>query len=596
MRHKLLALFLFISLASFGQEPRWLDYVYRTSVYPPESYLAGFSSEVDIESANISEAYKQLNQFTRNQIIESIHVSVQAETEMNITIKNTETKQLLDQSSVSFSRAKLAGLKVDNYYDSKRKIAYSFSYVSISDLVSYYRDVLSTNTEVIKKNQANADQYIDSENKDEALKLLFDSKLKLREMDEAVFTLVALGQKDYVDFVEIVGLKRSVDNSINRFFTSGAITLNSVAAFYAYGLGLQVPENSEMSVCVGMCTFKDSGLESEFSQEFMSLLAAKIASETDIQISESEEGCSHRLEGNFWDTPEEIYLVGSIVDKQGEVVGVVDKGFDKDLFNRGDLKFLPSNFDRIGEMKDVSVLPMNELYSIKTIEFLDKPLEVETRLMGEVIPDLPVRLEFLQNDQLQFTKSLMSDKEGNARYFLSGDLITNSGDFLVKAFLDAESFLDLDRSSAFYQQVIRENPLQIAQFKVEVSAPTVFVISSELSLGYPLEVPMLEPSVKSVLADMDYEFVESELDADFVLEIQAATRSGQQSGQWAYFSYLDATISFKDRRSQTEIYKRSFDNVKGGAASFELASVKAYQKAKSSIIDDLEYELLRLKQ
>ena len=92
------------------------------------------------------------------------------------------------------------------------------------------------------------------------------------------------------------------------------------------------------------------------------------------------------------------------------------------------------------------------------------------------------------------------------------------------------------------------------------------------------------------MAELDYKFIDSPEDADYIIEIEASTRKGQAS-QFAYFSYLDATISMRQVATNKEIYKYSLTSVKGGAASYELASAKAYEAAKKSIAEDLLYEL-----
>jgi hypothetical protein len=126
--------------------------------------------------------------------------------------------------------------------------------------------------------------------------------------------------------------------------------------------------------------------------------------------------------------------------------------------------------------------------------------------------------------------------------------------------------------------------------KLKVLSPTVYVNSSEMSLGQPLGIPILEPSVKNAFTELDYEFVDTETEADLILTIVAATRSAQQSGNFRT-SYLDATISLIDRKSDNEVYKKSLSSIKGTAASFELGSIKAYEKARDNFLDDLVYEL-----
>lgn len=133
---------------AFAQKdaPYWLDPYNRESKYPNNKYLVGLSSELVGKNQSLASIYKQLNQMGRNQIIESIHVNVKSETVMNISIVNTESTQLLDQNSVSVSDAELVGLKYENYYYKKKKTAFSFSYVSIQDLIEFNLDIIKTNT------------------------------------------------------------------------------------------------------------------------------------------------------------------------------------------------------------------------------------------------------------------------------------------------------------------------------------------------------------------------------------------------------------------------------------------------------------------
>ena len=119
MRTFLLLSFLsFFSGIGFAQKdaPDWVDPYKRESQYSSDRYLVGLSSELVAKGQSLAEVYKQLNQMSRNQIIESIHVNVKSETEMNISIVNTESTQLLDQNSVSISKAELVGLNFENYY------------------------------------------------------------------------------------------------------------------------------------------------------------------------------------------------------------------------------------------------------------------------------------------------------------------------------------------------------------------------------------------------------------------------------------------------------------------------------------------------
>ena len=113
MRKQLLLIaFVCFNVGVYAQKdaPFWLDPYQRESKYPADQYLIGLNSELVGKKQSLSAIYKNLNQASRNQIIESIHVNVKSETVMNISIVNTESTQLLDQNSVSISKAELVGL------------------------------------------------------------------------------------------------------------------------------------------------------------------------------------------------------------------------------------------------------------------------------------------------------------------------------------------------------------------------------------------------------------------------------------------------------------------------------------------------------
>ena len=148
-------LIIFLSLASLGtiaqKAPPWVDYANRMSKYPDRLYLVGLATEINVEKYQASTTFDRLNQIARNQIIEAIHVSIKAESQMNISVENANTDESFELNSQSASKAQLVGLKFENYYNKKKKTAYSFSYVLIQDIIDYYNDIVRTNTDIINK-------------------------------------------------------------------------------------------------------------------------------------------------------------------------------------------------------------------------------------------------------------------------------------------------------------------------------------------------------------------------------------------------------------------------------------------------------------
>ncbi len=584
----LLSVFLGIFNLAFAQKdaPYWLDPYNRESKFPNDTYIVGLSSELVGKKQPIGPIYKQLNQLSRNQIIESIHVNVKSTTEMNISIVNTESTQLLDQNSVSISKAELVGLKFENYYDKKKKTAFSFSYVSIQDLVEFNLDIIKTNTAAIDNNVALANTSINNGTKEKAIDLLFESQRKLKEINQSAVILMALDQDERIDFTKIGQMKLDVAQGTHDFFNKGALNVQELASFYAYGLQLQIGE-AGITVCKGEIGFENSGKESKFSTEFNNRILNKLSDLESVKIG--EEGCDFTFEGSFNAANNNIVMVTNFVDSKGKVRATVNNKFPYHSVEFGDLTFLPENFEYIKELSAIKLTPEQEAYEIKKVELFKYPINVVVNLNGTKLIDMPVRFSIVRDEQVEFETSITTNKIGVAQLVLNTEQIKHSGELLINAQVDVASLLDVESNAEFVRNLTVEYPLQAIQLKTAVIAPTVYVTSSEMSLGEPLGINILAPSVKNALLELDYKFLETPEGADFIIQIEAATRTGQKSV--GYFSYLDATVSMRRTDTGKEIYKNSLTSIKGAGADFKLASAKAYEKAKKTIGNDISYQL-----
>jgi len=588
---KTLLLLLLISIFSGAiaqkDAPYWLDPYQRESKYPADKFIIGLSSELVAKNQSLAAIYKQLNQLARNQIIESIHVNVKSETEMNISIVNTESTQLLDQNSVSISKAELVGLKFENYYNKKKKTAFSFSYVSIQDLIEFNLDIIKTNTAAIDKNVNLANTNIVGGNKEIAIDLLFESQLRLKEINQSAVILMALDQDERLDFNKIGQMKLDVAQGTHDFFNTGSLNVQELASFYAYGLQLQIGD-AGISVCKGNIGYENSGKESKFSAEFNKRILNKLSDLETVKIADT--GCDFTFEGTFNLANENIIMVSNFVDKNGKVKATVNNKFPMNAVQFGDLTFLPENFEYIKDLALINLVSENTGYEIKKVDLFKNPINVSVSLNGNNLIDIPISFSITRDEEVEFVTSITTSKLGVAQLVLNTDQIKHSGELLVNATIDVASLLDVEKDSKFIKNLLIENPLQAKQIKTKVLAPTVFVVSKETSLGQPLEINVLAPSVKNALVELDFKFIEAPELADYIIEIESSTRKGQ-ANQFAYFSYLDATVSMRRTDTGKEIYKSSLTSVKGPGANFSLASAAAYEKAKKTIGNDLSYEL-----
>ncbi|MEO9852264.1 MAG: hypothetical protein ABJE80_24710 [Reichenbachiella sp.] len=567
--------------------PSWLDPYQRQDQYPADSYLTGLSSELVGKNQSLADIYGQLNQLSRNQIIESVRVDVKAETEMNISIVNTESTQRLDQISVSTSEAELVGLKFENYYNKKKKLAFSFSYVSIEELINYNLDIIRVSTSEIDENIVKSQEALTSGRKGRVIELLYESQVKLNQINEAAIVLLALSQENRIDFPKIREMRSSVADLTDKALTTGKLKIGELANHLSYQLQLQLGEEP-INVCQATITFQDSGKESDFSIELRNKSLNTLGELGIAQLSESE--CQLTYEGAFDESNELATVTVNLVDATGTAKMGISTKVPMDVLDLGTTNFLPKNFKYIDVLSSIKPSHTKSDYVIKKVDLFDYPIEVDVVKGEELLADIPLAFTIKREERVEFETTLSSDKSGKASLMLNTDQLPLSGDFVLTTMIDVASLLDIPTSSGFYQKVVLDHPPYSIENKIQVIAPTVYVKSSEFSLGNERRIPILAPSVKKELAELDYQFIDTKAGADYVVEIEAATREGQRN-DIASFSYLDATVSMQDLKTGKEIYKYSVSNVKGGGADYNTADAKAYEKAKKMIANDLSYKL-----
>jgi hypothetical protein len=251
---------------------------------------------------------------------------------------------------------------------------------------------------------------------------------------------------------------------------------------------------------------------------------------------------------------------------------------------------LPENFEYIPNLSSIKLTPELDSYEIKKVELFKYPINVDATLNNESLSDIPVNFTISKDDANTFVTSISTGKTGLAELVLNTEQLDGSGDYIVDVRVDVAQLLAVDPMSEFLNTLLIEYPLRSLQLKLAVIAPTIYVNSVESSLGQPLGINILAPSVKNSLVELDYKFVDGPDEADYIINIESSTREGQ-ANQYAYFAYLDATVSMIRTDTGKEIYKNSLTSVKGAGANFDLASAKAYEKAKTTIGSDLSYQL-----
>lgn len=577
----------YVAQAQRGKAPKWLDPYQRQIDYPVGNYLTGLSSEKVKRKKGIAELYKQLNQLSRNQVIEAIRTEVSAETEMNISIVNTLASEQLTQNSSSKSDAELVGLKFENYYDRRQKLAYSFSYVSIPELAAYHRKIVTSGRDELNRNISEANTSLAEANKQRAIRLIYEIQMAFRKMEKSMKLLAALGKDMGADPDEVQDLKSAVEKLTDRVLTEGRLSVPELSSYLASQLKLQV-EPDELVVCPGTLTYGESGKESTFSQALMVQALNKLTKMEGVNRGEAP--CDFTLQGSFNETNKQAFITLNLTGQAGKSVAGISIKLPLEVMSFGDLSFLPTNFQYLRVLSEIRLVTKEAAYAIKKSELFDYPIVVSASRGERLLSDIPLKLLLSKGGRVVKEELITTDPDGKVSFLLNTEEVKRSGDYVLTGSVDTETFFDLPADSEFLQKWVQAQPPYRLERPVSILSPNVFVSSKELSMGEERSLPILAAAVKKELAELDYQFVAEAEAADFIVEINALTRRGQQT-DIACFAYLDATVAMHDLKSGKEIYKYAISNVKGAAGSFHVAESKAYEKAKGMIAKDLSFRL-----
>ncbi len=212
---------------------------------------------------------------------------------------------------------------------------------------------------------------------------------------------------------------------------------------------------------------------------------------------------------------------------------------------------------------------------------LRKPLEVDVINASTAagIPNFPVRFSFIRGGG-DIVPSAKSNQSGTASMQIAKIVATEKLQ-LVRAEADLTGMLG-QNASPLLEMIAKSFTVPDARFTLNVVSLTVMFETDEMLFGNKLKLPRIEPMLKNSLSSSGFTFVDDPAKANVMISIKSNGREGGDF-QGLYTTYVDANISVTDLNSGEEIYKTSFNNVKGVSISGEKAGMKAYDEIAADL-------------
>lgn len=207
---------------------------------------------------------------------------------------------------------------------------------------------------------------------------------------------------------------------------------------------------------------------------------------------------------------------------------------------------------------------------------LRTPLEVIATNSTSSLPiaNFPVRFTFIRGSG-DIIPVARSGKDGIASTQIAKVIATDKLQ-LVKAEADPAALLG-EAVSPLFVTLVKSFSLPATRFTLNVVSLSIVFETEESIFGNPLKLPRIEPLLKNTLSTQGFSFVDDAAKANILISVKA---NGRDGGEYSglYTVYVDANISVTDLNSGEEIYKTSFNNVKGVSINSEKAGMKAYDE------------------
>jgi len=235
-------------------------------------------------------------------------------------------------------------------------------------------------------------------------------------------------------------------------------------------------------------------------------------------------------------------------------------------------------------LSTISIKPLQPEVAATIGKGLDDPILFEALYLQTPISNFPLHFSFLkgEGELIDYDKTAVN---GLASCRISNILSADKMQ-VIKAELALDKLVTRDDLNPIIQDIIKGLTIPSVNVLLNVSGPQVFIESTELNFGNPLDVSYIEPKLKEKLSEFGYSFVDIKSDADYVMIIEAQSRKGSTIYNMCS-AFVDVTISVMDMSTFEEIYKNTFSNVKGINTDMDKAGLAAFDNAAKQISSEI---------
>lgn len=189
----------------------------------------------------------------------------------------------------------------------------------------------------------------------------------------------------------------------------------------------------------------------------------------------------------------------------------------------------------------------------------------------------------LRNSKIQ------TDNNGLASFTLDA-IRSNKNNETLTATLNLESIANEATTDYVIRKLFTRFRAPEAAITITVVKPIFYITSSEINIETKLNPAPISESLKHKILEGGYTTTDKEVNADYIITINASTKSKGEAGNYKQ-SLLNATISVKDKTG-AEVYTKQIDNIIGAHFDYQQAGTEAYKEVVKKVENSISREII----
>ncbi len=154
-RYYILIILLFSSVIIKAQnEPNWINTSWRTTQYPNNTFLVGYSEDVKSSDETIAESLQRIKNMAIGDLAKSVVSSIktvsQNYAQSTLYGDQEEIKKTFETQTQSESDAQINNIKVETFHNKETNFIYAFAFVNRYEVIGYYKANINMNIQQIE--------------------------------------------------------------------------------------------------------------------------------------------------------------------------------------------------------------------------------------------------------------------------------------------------------------------------------------------------------------------------------------------------------------------------------------------------------------